>query len=276
MAKTDKKRAATTDPADPPYREAILGLIGERWEAVWAAMPVAIEGTDPEGVHDVRVASRRLRAAMDVAGDAFPKPWFRRLHRAAKEITSALGEVRDRDVLLEHLMRERERARVAERPGLDLLIARIDAERSEARREMLAFLSALGARGIEAESRRRFLSQDATVAEPSSSAGPDGAGNDPSDGTPSGGTDAGDPSLDGAGGDDLASNIDGTGSSGRSAGVPVRADKAEKKATTKSAAVSGRAKAPGGVAEVTAPDEAAPAGSPNGSGRPSRARKASR
>ena len=37
------------------------------------AVPVAIEGVDPEGVHDVRVASRRLRAAMDVAASAFPR-----------------------------------------------------------------------------------------------------------------------------------------------------------------------------------------------------------
>ncbi|MER3486331.1 MAG: hypothetical protein C4345_10505 [Chloroflexota bacterium] len=66
--------AARSDQSyDPtlPYRGVMRDLIAARWGAVWRAVPVAIEGTDPEGVHDVRVASRRLRAAMDVSR-AFP------------------------------------------------------------------------------------------------------------------------------------------------------------------------------------------------------------
>ncbi|MCA9860901.1 MAG: CHAD domain-containing protein, partial [Thermomicrobiales bacterium] len=92
------------------YRDAMRSLIGERWESVWEAIPRAIEGADIEGVHDVRVASRRLRAAMDVAEPAFPASWYRPLHRTAKAITSELGEVRDRDVMIEHLLATRESA----------------------------------------------------------------------------------------------------------------------------------------------------------------------
>ena len=78
---------------------------------VLAAIPIALAGTDIEGVHDVRVASRRLRAAMDIAAPAFPGKWYKPLHRTAKEITGALGEVRDRDVLLEALRADRARRR---------------------------------------------------------------------------------------------------------------------------------------------------------------------
>ncbi len=149
-------------PKDPPldprqsYRSAMRTLIGERFRAVWEAVPVAVAGEDIEGVHDVRVASRRLRAAMDVAAPCFPRSWYRPLHAAAKEITGALGEVRDRDVLLETLTEERAAAPAAERSGIDRLIARIERERQAARVEMLAFLAGLDARGLPQEAAARF------------------------------------------------------------------------------------------------------------------------
>jgi CHAD domain-containing protein len=138
------------------YRDAMTSLIGERWGEVWKAVPVALEGSDPEGVHDVRVASRRLRAAMDVAVGCFPDGWYRPLHRAAKEITRALGEVRDRDVLLEALTTERESSPAAERPGLDRLIARVDRERAAARVEMESFLNDLLASPVPRQVVARF------------------------------------------------------------------------------------------------------------------------
>jgi len=138
------------------YRDAMRALIGARWEDVWKAVPRAVEGTDIEGVHDVRVASRRLRAAMDVAAPAFPASWYKPLHALAKEITSELGAVRDRDVMLEYLRAEREAAPPNERPGIDRLIARVDRERVAARAEMESFLANLAERNIREETRRRF------------------------------------------------------------------------------------------------------------------------
>lgn len=148
------------DPATS-FRDAMRDLIAARFSAVWTALPVAIEGVDPEGVHDVRVASRRLRAAMDVAADSFPEAWYRQLHRAAKAITSELGDVRDRDVLLEFLRHERERAPAQELAGIDRLIARIETERTTAREQMLAFLNDLASAGVADESIRRFGSDAA-------------------------------------------------------------------------------------------------------------------
>jgi CHAD domain-containing protein len=143
------------NPGDP-YRDAMQELIAARFSAVWTALPVAAAGVDPEGVHDVRVASRRLRAAMDVAADSFPEPWYRGLHRAVKDITSELGEVRDRDVMLEFLSAERDKAPAQERVGINRLIARVDAERAIAREEMLTFLNELDSAGVANESIRRF------------------------------------------------------------------------------------------------------------------------
>lgn len=150
-------RADRADGADAvSFRSAMRELIAERWGAVWKAVPVALAGEDIEGVHDVRVASRRLRAAMDVAVDCFPREWYRPLHQTAKAITGALGEVRDRDVLLEALVAERDAAPIVERPGIERLIARIDHERIAARAEMERFLRELYERNVPAEAARRF------------------------------------------------------------------------------------------------------------------------
>jgi hypothetical protein len=152
------KRAADGPTVDPgqTYRSAMRDLIAARWGDVWRAVPVALAGEDPEGVHDVRVASRRLRAAMDVADGCFPGSWYKPLHRAAKEITGALGEVRDRDVLLESLAKERATATAAERPGLDRLIDRVERERVTARAEMERFLRGVIEGGVPRQAARRF------------------------------------------------------------------------------------------------------------------------
>jgi CHAD domain-containing protein len=149
--------------ADGAFRETMRTLIGERWRVVWAAIPAALEGSNIEGVHDVRVASRRLRAAMDIAEPAFPGKWYKPLHKTAKEITGALGEVRDRDVLLEALHADRSVAPMAEHPGIDRLIDRVERERTAARARMERFLRQLLAGPLPCELERRFGVTDAAA-----------------------------------------------------------------------------------------------------------------
>ena len=158
MAKIDDP---TLDPHQS-YESAMRNLIARRWAAVWAAVPAAVAGEDIEGVHDVRVASRRLRAAMDVAVACFPAKWYPSLHRVAKEITGALGEVRDRDVMIESLTKARKKAAAEEQPGIDRLIARLEQERDAARKEMVRYLEALMSGDVPREVERRFGSAAAT------------------------------------------------------------------------------------------------------------------
>jgi CHAD domain-containing protein len=88
----------------------------------------------------------------------FPKPWYRALHRTAKEITRALGEVRDRDVLLEAIRAERAGAPLVEHPGIDRLIDRLERERVAARADMEAYLNELLAGPVRQEVEHRFAS----------------------------------------------------------------------------------------------------------------------
>jgi CHAD domain-containing protein len=152
MAKASER---DLDP-NTPYRDAMRDLIAARFGNMWKAVPIAIEGSDPEGVHDVRVASRRLRAAMDVAVGCFPDSWYRPLHDIVKEITSELGEVRDRDVMLEFLSGEWDRVSSNERVGIDRLIARVTRERDSARETMIAFLATLETDDFAGQAVRRF------------------------------------------------------------------------------------------------------------------------
>ena len=68
---------------------------------------------DIERVHDMRVASRRLRAALEVFAPCFPKKAHRAALRDVKALADALGERRDRDVAIDALERVRGRARSA-------------------------------------------------------------------------------------------------------------------------------------------------------------------
>ncbi len=148
----------TVPKADPEqdYRSAMRDAIGTHWAAVWKAMPAVIAGEDPKAVHKVRVASRRLRAAMDVAADCFPRKWYRPLHKTAKRITQALGEVRDRDVMLEALAKDRKRATDPERQAIDHLIAGVERDRKKARKAMIKFLTRLEGEGVRKKTKRRF------------------------------------------------------------------------------------------------------------------------
>ena len=67
-------------------------------------LPSTAEGVldiaDIERVHDMRVATRRLRAALEVFEPCFPRKRYRRALREVKALADALGERRDRDVTI--------------------------------------------------------------------------------------------------------------------------------------------------------------------------------
>ncbi len=84
------------------------------------AEPTAREGKDREGVHDMRVASRRLRENLRLLGEtAFDRAKTDALRQQLKRLTRTLGEARDTDVFLEHLDTYDAQLPVNERSGLE-------------------------------------------------------------------------------------------------------------------------------------------------------------
>jgi CHAD domain-containing protein len=89
--------------AGMPFAEAAAATVAVRAEELFEHSAGVLDTTDIERVHDMRVASRRLRAVLEIYAPCFPKAQFRPLLREVKTLADALGERRDPDVLLAQL-----------------------------------------------------------------------------------------------------------------------------------------------------------------------------
>jgi CHAD domain-containing protein len=98
-------------------------------------------GEDIEELHDMRVASRRMRAAFDLFEQAFDPKVIRRHLRGLKATGRALGAVRDMDVFIEKANYYMEELSPEQRSGLGMLVEAWQAQRETARAAMLAHLS---------------------------------------------------------------------------------------------------------------------------------------
>jgi CHAD domain-containing protein len=91
---------------------------------------------DIERVHDMRVAARRLGAAMEIFAPCFPRKPHKDALREVKAIADALGERRDRDVAIDALEAFASGVAPADRPGVRGLIDRLRAEQEQANEEL--------------------------------------------------------------------------------------------------------------------------------------------
>ncbi|MGH3144986.1 MAG: CHAD domain-containing protein, partial [Rubrobacter sp.] len=96
-------------------------------------------GEDPEELHDMRVATRRLRAAMKVFEGALPEraKWFR---EELRWVAGALGEVRDLDVQIGRLESLKQGTDEESSEFLGKILDVMKKRREEARKEMLEVL----------------------------------------------------------------------------------------------------------------------------------------
>jgi len=94
--------------AESPARDVIRSVLAEAVAAILRNDPLVRLGTDPEGVHQERVATRKLRSHLRTFGPLLEPDWSEPLRSELGWLALALGAVRDREVLLERL---RERAR---------------------------------------------------------------------------------------------------------------------------------------------------------------------
>ncbi len=93
-------RAVEPDLAAAPDASAALDRVVRAAFDHWLANEdSAFDGTDPEGVHQLRVALRRLRAALTLFAPVIPDPQRRALSGEVKWLADALGPARDADVL---------------------------------------------------------------------------------------------------------------------------------------------------------------------------------
>jgi CHAD domain-containing protein len=126
---------------DTSYAAAAARVVAIRASELAENSAGVLDTQDIERVHDMRVATRRLRAALEVFEPCFPRKCFKAALGEVKAMADALGERRDRDVTLVALdgfCAELGRADVR---GVQSLIAQVRDEQAEANEALAAYVS---------------------------------------------------------------------------------------------------------------------------------------
>jgi CHAD domain-containing protein len=125
-----------------PSHESLLGVVArilaERSAAMERHWSGAIEGTDPEQLHDLRVNARRVLAALRIFRDVLPRKSRKHADRL-KALIRLMGGTRELDVFLASLKEQRTGA-LGDLRALDLLAARVAQERDERHRTLVRAL----------------------------------------------------------------------------------------------------------------------------------------
>jgi CHAD domain-containing protein len=100
-------------------------------------------GEDTEALHQMRVASRRLRAAISMFEPAFGNATYRKFEREVKSITDALGVARDLDVMIEALRKLDTELPDDERMGMDSFISEREVARGKCQSDIVRALEQL-------------------------------------------------------------------------------------------------------------------------------------
>lgn len=138
---------------EEPYRRAAARIVGVRAGELFAHADGVLDTADIERVHAMRVASRRLRAVLEIFAPCFPAAEYAAVLRDVKRLADALGERRDPDVHIAALEAFAEAVAPANRPG----VARLVAAGRERQARGNAVLAAELDRAAERELHQRLL-----------------------------------------------------------------------------------------------------------------------
>jgi CHAD domain-containing protein len=133
------------------FGDAAARIVAVRADEVFAHADGVLEIDEPERLHDIRVATRRLRAALEICEPCFPAKPHRKALKRVKRLADALGERRDRDVEIEFLEGFAADAPDSDR---DALAARIELLREEQRQANAALAPRLKRKRLRKLRRR--------------------------------------------------------------------------------------------------------------------------
>lgn len=122
--------------ADQPYAEAAAKVVSVRVAELAAYAEGVLDTGDIERVHDMRVTTRRLRAALEIFEPCFPAEPYREALTEVKRLADALGERRDRDVAIAALHRFSDQMAAPDRRGVASLIEQLRSEQERVNREL--------------------------------------------------------------------------------------------------------------------------------------------
>lgn len=143
------------------------GVLHRQLEAMRLEIPGIRQGTDMECIHRMRVASRRLRTAMDLFGGCLPRRRLLAWQKELRALRQSLGEARDLDVQIEVLEGfDRSLDAPRGRPGVQRLLLRRRQGRAAAQEGVLAAIDQLVKDGTLLQMEARLTQHFPLVAEP--------------------------------------------------------------------------------------------------------------
>lgn len=138
---------------DGAATEAVPRVLAPRLEEMCLLRKAALDFKDPEGVHDMRVASRRLRSALRDFAPHLRKTKMASSTKHLKEIADKLGVVRDYDVAIIALEKLQKKATPVISSGLQRIIDDQKAKLDPARKELVQALNYQKISGLKRDFR---------------------------------------------------------------------------------------------------------------------------
>lgn len=132
----------TTLSPNPSVGQVAFAVLRRNFAVMLAHESGTRLGEDAEELHDMRVATRRMRAALSLFSDALPVR-ARHIRSELGWLADVLGTVRDLDVQLERLTQWLDEVPDEDRGALDDLARVLHAERDQGRGELLAALESV-------------------------------------------------------------------------------------------------------------------------------------
>jgi CHAD domain-containing protein len=139
---------------DPGYQFLACRYLREQLDTLLGELHGVRLNEDVEPVHQARVASRRIRAALRMFADCFEPKMVVRWERRIRKLTKELGAARDKDVQIEFAaeffsgLGERDKRA---RPGVERLLLRLRQSRTALQPEVIAVLDKLDRRNTLAQ-----------------------------------------------------------------------------------------------------------------------------
>jgi CHAD domain-containing protein len=122
--------------ADDAYAEAAAKVVSVRGAELAAHAQGVLDTGDIERVHDMRVATRRLRATLEIFEPCFPAKAYGQALTEVKRLADALGERRDRDVAIAALHNFNDQMAAPDRRGVASLIEQLRGEQQQANEDL--------------------------------------------------------------------------------------------------------------------------------------------
>jgi CHAD domain-containing protein len=127
---------------EEPFALAAVRVVEVRAAEVFEHSAGVLDLDDVERVHDMRVATRRLRAALEVFEPCFSRKRHRKALKRVKALADALGARRDLDVEIELLEGLAGEVAEEEREAFQALIGDLRSRQRQANDDLAPFVTA--------------------------------------------------------------------------------------------------------------------------------------